>query len=185
MKKIISILLVLLCLLVNMMTVAPVLAEDDPFADEEDTSEVIPEEEEETSEEEEELPEETDEEEPAPEEMPEEIPEEEPAEETGLYSLPEGFVSRKHDPEGRKTLNGMNILSEYDADLQALILSKPIKETRESRYMVLHSLFVPFDGENEYNGVPEYETSRLKFLGRGNSLRHADIIDSLYDLIIP
>ena len=94
-----------------------------------------------------------------------------------LTSYAEVVLAPHENDENHRVFNGMNILSEYDADLQALILSKPIKETRDSRYMVLHSLFVPFDGENEYNGAPEYETSRLKFLGRGGSLQHAAIIE--------
>ena len=94
-----------------------------------------------------------------------------------LTSYAEVVLAPHENDENHRVFNSMNILSEYDAELQALILSKPIKETRESRYMVLHSLFVPFDGENEYNEAPEYETSRLKFLGRGGSLQHAAIIE--------
>ncbi|MCR4829340.1 MAG: hypothetical protein K5864_07760 [Bacteroidales bacterium] len=83
------------------------------------------------------------------------------------------------EDENHRVFNGMKIISEYDAQHESLLFSRPA--TKGSHYM-LHKLWVAegdWRGSNErrVDEVVEYETSRLKFLGRGNSLRHADLIE--------
>ena len=96
-----------------------------------------------------------------------------------LTSYAEVILAPHQGDESHRVFNGMNIISEYDAEHQALVLSKPVQEARDARYFVLHKLFVPEGGESApFTTMPEYETSRLRFLGRGGSLRHAEVIDS-------
>lgn len=93
-----------------------------------------------------------------------------------LTSYGEVILAPHQNDESHRVFNGMNIISEYDADHEALILSKPVQEARDARYFMLHKLFVL--DEEDTAVMPEYETSRLRFLGRGGSLRHAEVIDS-------
>lgn len=95
-----------------------------------------------------------------------------------LTTYAEAILAPHQGDESHRVFNSMNIQTEYDAEHQALILSKPVQEVRDERYFVLHKLMVMDDGESQQNAQPEYETSRLRFLGRGGSLRHAEIIDS-------
>ena len=78
------------------------------------------------------------------------------------------------EDESHRVFAGMKVLSEYDSEHEALLFSRP--GAHGSRNHMLHKLWVE-EGE-EGNSLVEYETSRLKFLGRGNSLRRADIIES-------
>lgn len=95
-----------------------------------------------------------------------------------LTSYAEVVLSPHQADEAHRVFNSMSIFSEYDAHHQLLLLSKPVKEARESRYFVMHKLMA-FDDEGQpIATVPECETSRLRFLGRGGSLLHADIIES-------
>ena len=98
------------------------------------------------------------------------------------YSEPV-LAQHTHD-ENHRVFNSMNIFSEYDPEHQLLIFSKPVPDARESRYFVMHSLYVPDQAEaadqpdpNDWSDLVEYETSRIKFLGRGGSLQHAAIIE--------
>ena len=75
------------------------------------------------------------------------------------------------EDENHRVFAGMKVLSEYDSEHEALLFNRP--GTNGSRSYMLHRLWV-----DEGDSLVEYETSRLKFLGRGNSLRHADIIES-------
>ena len=74
------------------------------------------------------------------------------------------------EDENHRVFNGMKVSSEYDADHESLLFSRP---GSNSRHYMIHKLWAEEDSR-----LVEYETSRLKFLGRGNSLRHADIIES-------
>ena len=94
-----------------------------------------------------------------------------------LTTYAETVLAPHESDENHRVFNSMNIFSEYDADHEVLILSKPVQEARESRYFVMHSLWVLDEGEDDIKDTPEYETSRLKFLGRGGSLQHAAIIE--------
>ena len=87
-----------------------------------------------------------------------------------------------------RVFNGMKILSEYDVQHQSLIFSRP--GTGETRHYMIHKLWVDnsinLKSNEDYNQhitnldaqLVEYETSRLKFLGRGGSLGHAEVIES-------
>ncbi len=97
-----------------------------------------------------------------------------------LTSYGEVVLASSAEDENHRVFNGMKILSEYDAEHESLLFAKP--GSNNSRHYLLHKLWVAgTDDENGRNGwsdLVEYETSRLKFLGRGNSLQHADIIES-------
>ena len=84
------------------------------------------------------------------------------------------------EDENHRVFNGMKIHSEYDSDHQALLFSRPAAS--DSRHFMLHKLWAVDtddpDSQTDWSSLVEYETSRLKFLGRGGSLRHADIIEN-------
>lgn len=105
-----------------------------------------------------------------------------------ITSYGEVILSTDAEDANHRVFNGMKILSEYDAQHQALLFSRP--GGGETRHYMIHKLWVDnsLDSRNneEYNvqitnldsQLVEYETSRLKFLGRGGSLSHAEIIES-------
>lgn len=84
------------------------------------------------------------------------------------------------EDENHRVFNGMKITSEYNAEHQALIFSRPVSQ--DTKYFMIHRLWVDrLTGQrrvSDWSKLVEYETSRLRFIGRGNSLRHADIIDN-------
>lgn len=88
-----------------------------------------------------------------------------------LTTYGEVLLAPAEEDENHRVFAGMKVLSEYDAEHEALLFNRP--GANGSRNYMLHSLWV-----DEGDSLVEYETSRLKFLGRGNSLRHADIIES-------
>jgi cyclic beta-1,2-glucan synthetase len=83
----------------------------------------------------------------------------------------EVLLAPADEDQNHRVFAGMKVLSEYDAEHEALLFNR--SGANGSRSYMLHSLWV-----DEGDSLVEYETSRLKFLGRGNSLRHADIIES-------
>ncbi|MCR5821595.1 MAG: hypothetical protein K6F85_01570, partial [Bacteroidales bacterium] len=97
-----------------------------------------------------------------------------------ITSYGEVVLAQAVEDENHRVFNGMKIISEYDAEHESLIFSRP--GNNDTKHYMIHRLWIQeptgepdrFDWPN----LVEYETSRLKFLGRGNSLRHADIIDS-------
>ena len=96
-----------------------------------------------------------------------------------ITSYGEVVLAPPAEDENHRVFNAMKIFSEYDPAHQALIFSRP--GTAHSRHYLLHKLWVEENEKEEMRNekaVVEYETSRLKFLGRGNSLRHADIIEN-------
>ena len=95
----------------------------------------------------------------------------------------EVVLAESAEDENHRVFNGMKIHTEYDAEHEALVFSRP--GSNGSKNYMMHCLWVESgerraeSGEQRAeNSLVEYETSRLKFLGRGNSLRHADIIES-------
>ena len=94
-----------------------------------------------------------------------------------LTTYGEVVLASAAEDESHRVFNGMKILSEYDADHEALLFSRP--GSSGSRHYMLHKLWLSDSSDkSDWMGLVEYETSRLKFLGRGGSLRHADIIES-------
>ena len=96
-----------------------------------------------------------------------------------LTSYGEVVLAPGAEDENHRVFNGMKVLSEYDAEHEALIFNRP--GNNGTRNYMMHKLWTGndvSDGNNGGAGLVEYETSRVKFLGRGNSLRHADIIES-------
>ena len=87
-----------------------------------------------------------------------------------ITSYSEVVMARRDDDAAHRVFNSMKILSEYDADHETLIFSKPSGDVTN---YVAHKLFV----EDDESPI-QYETSRLKFLGRGGSIRHAHVIDN-------
>ena len=84
------------------------------------------------------------------------------------------------EDESHRVFNAMKITSEYDAAHQSLLFSRP--GANDTRLYLLHRLWVDNSSDTaerpDWTGLVEYETSRLKFLGPGGSLHHADIIES-------
>ena len=107
-----------------------------------------------------------------------------------LTSYGEVVLAPGVEDENHRVFNAMKIASEYNAEHEALIFTRP--GSGDSRNFMIHKLWTEDDGADFRKGnlegadgsyshnaqLVEYETSRLKFIGRGNSLRHADIIDS-------
>ncbi|MBO4588274.1 MAG: hypothetical protein J5711_05150 [Bacteroidales bacterium] len=97
-----------------------------------------------------------------------------------ITSYGEVVLAAAAEDESHRVFNGMKIHSEYDSDHEALLFNRPA--ANGNRNYVLHKLWVEEDPDEtapilNYQ-LAEYETSRLKFLGRGGSLQHADIIES-------
>ena len=81
------------------------------------------------------------------------------------------------EDESHRVFNAMKIDSSYDSNCQAIFFSRP--GNGDSRHYMMHRLWVDEQQEQgDWANLVEYETSRLKFLGRGNSLRRAHIIES-------
>ena len=97
-----------------------------------------------------------------------------------LTSYGEVVLAPPAEDENHRVFNAMKITSSYDADHQALIFSRP--GSADSSHYLIHKLWTSTldtsDLRPPTSDLVEYETSRLNFLGRGNSLRHADIIES-------
>ena len=97
-----------------------------------------------------------------------------------ITSYGEVVLAPAADDENHRVFNAMKITSEYDRDHESLLFSRP--GSNNATYYLLHRLWTErctFDGHgNERTDILEYETSRIKFLGRGNSLRHAETIES-------
>ena len=80
---------------------------------------------------------------------------------------------------GHRVFNSMKIISEFDIEHEALLFSKPAQDDQNTSYYVVHKLFVDNSTlRTPHSELPQYETSRLKFLGRGGSIRHAHVIDN-------
>ena len=97
-----------------------------------------------------------------------------------ITSYGEVVLAAAAEDESHRVFNGMKIHSEFDSDHEALLFNRPAPNG--NRNYVLHKLWVEEDPDEtapilNYQLV-EYETSRLKFLGRGGSLQHADILES-------
>jgi cellobiose phosphorylase len=110
-----------------------------------------------------------------------------------ITSYGEVVLAKATEDESHRVFNGMKILSEYDAEHQSLIFSRP--GSHGNKHYLLHKLWVDSettslqDDEStsqqvnkttsqQVSDLIEYETSRMKFLGRGGSIRHADTIDN-------
>ena len=110
-----------------------------------------------------------------------------------ITSYGEVVLAKATEDESHRVFNGMKILSEYDSEHQSLIFSRP--GSYGNKHYLLHKLWVDSettslqDDEStsqqvnkttsqQVSDLIEYETSRMKFLGRGGSIRHADTIDN-------
>ena len=89
-----------------------------------------------------------------------------------LTTYGEVVLAATAEDESHRVFNAMKVASEYDNAHEALLFSRP--GAHGSHHFLLHKLWTACE-ESE---LVEYETSRLNFLGRGGSLRHADIIDA-------
>jgi len=78
------------------------------------------------------------------------------------------------EDESHRVFNAMKVESAYDAEHEALLFSRP--GAAGSRHFMIHKLWLEEGLPNDSN--PEYETSRLRFLGRGGSLRKADVLEN-------
>ena len=94
-----------------------------------------------------------------------------------LTTYGEVVLAPAAEDENHRVFNGMKIQSEYDAEHEALIFSRP--GNYGTKNYMLHKLWVTDTGDkSDRTDLVEYETSRVKFIGRGNSLRHADVIEN-------
>ncbi len=100
-----------------------------------------------------------------------------------ITSYGEVVLAPAAEDENHRVFNGMKIESEYNAEHEALLFNRP--GGNYTHHYMLHKLWVDdtesLDKETsgqKRDALVEYETSRIKFLGRGGSLRHADIIES-------
>lgn len=89
-----------------------------------------------------------------------------------LTTYCEIIMCRKQDDIAHRVFNGMTIQSEYDPQSQALIFSKKARGDRAKEYFVVNKLFF----QHENNLKMEYETSRLRFMGRGGNGASPDVI---------
>ena len=96
-----------------------------------------------------------------------------------LTTYSEVVMSPREVDASHRVFNSMKILSEFDIEHESLIFSKPAQDGQNTTYYVVHKLFVDNSSLLTPNpSLPQYETSRLKFLGRGGSIRHAHVIDN-------
>ena len=94
-----------------------------------------------------------------------------------ITSYGEVVMAPRDVDAGHRVFNSMKILSEFDAEHESLVFSKPSPTEKES-YYVIHKLFVDDEESDHSSNMVSYETSRIKFLGRGGSIRHAHVIDN-------
>ena len=85
----------------------------------------------------------------------------------------EVVLSTAAEDESHRVFNSMKVASEWDEAHEALLFNRPA--ANNTRNYMMHRLWVD---DQEESSLVEYETSRIKFLGRGGSLRHADIMES-------
>ena len=97
-----------------------------------------------------------------------------------LTTYGEVVLAPRNEDESHRVFASMKVLSEYDAEHESLLFSRPA--ANGIRHFALHKLWVADSSDetdkSDWSDLVEYETSRLKFLGRGGSLQHADIIES-------
>lgn len=100
-----------------------------------------------------------------------------------LTSYGEVILCPRQADDSHRVFNGMTIASEFDRDNEALIFSKPAREHVDATYFMVHKLFLntsvsDAEGHNPCTEAPlQYETSRLRFLGRAGSTQHAAVIE--------
>ncbi len=107
-----------------------------------------------------------------------------------LTSYAEVVLAPHEADESHRVFNSMQISSHYDADHEMLILSKPVEDNGvKGRYFLMHKLFIDasvYESQDDtsqwIDKTVEYETSRLKFLGRGGSLPHAELLENRRNL---
>ena len=97
-----------------------------------------------------------------------------------LTSYGEVVMAPREVDASHRVFNSMKITSEYDSEHESLIFTKPSGDDQNSQLFVLHKLFVGSDSfsDNDPDLDVQYETSRIKFLGRGGSNRHAYVIEN-------
>ncbi len=97
-----------------------------------------------------------------------------------ITSYAEVVLATSAEDVNHRVFNAMKIHSEYDNEHQALIFSRPADNG--NRQFLIHKLWTDdtndFEPSTDHSQLVEYETSRIKFLGRGGSLKHSDIIEN-------
>ncbi|MBP5190192.1 MAG: hypothetical protein J6031_04685 [Bacteroidales bacterium] len=97
-----------------------------------------------------------------------------------LTTYAEVVLASRGEDESHRVFASMKVLSEYDSEHEVLLFNRPA--SNGTRHFAMHKLWVE-EGQQEsaaakQPNLVEYETSRLKFLGRGGSLQHAYIIEN-------
>ena len=97
-----------------------------------------------------------------------------------LTTYSEVMLATLGEDQSHRVFASMKVLSEYDAEHEALLFNRPAPYN--TRHFAMHRLWVDENSDRTersgWSDLVEYETSRLKFLGRGGSLQHADIIEN-------
>ncbi|MBO7490146.1 MAG: hypothetical protein J6T88_07710 [Bacteroidales bacterium] len=99
-----------------------------------------------------------------------------------ITSYGEVVLASSAEDENHRVFNGMKIASEYNSEHESLIFSRP-NNTGKRQYMI-HKLWLDEPGIDDSKlkiqntNFVEYETSRIKFLGRGGSLKHSDNLEN-------
>ena len=89
-----------------------------------------------------------------------------------LTSYTEPILSENMNDVSHRVFNNMFIKTEYDSDTNSLIARRKARgESGLSSYMVTRLII------NEPNDKYSYETERLNFIGRGNSISTADALN--------
>jgi cyclic beta-1,2-glucan synthetase len=88
-------------------------------------------------------------------------------------SYGEVIICRNEEDIAHRAFNNLTISSEIDANTSSLIFSRKSRTKENTRYFLIHHLFL--DDDNDYPF--EYETSRLNFLGRNNTVSNPEIIN--------
>lgn len=95
-----------------------------------------------------------------------------------LTTFGEVILSPRQGDESHRVFNAMTIHSDFDREHESLIFSKPAREHVDSTYYMIHHFFV----DEPTNDLLEYETSRLKFIGRGGNNRHPHVLETHQNL---
>ena len=90
-----------------------------------------------------------------------------------ITSYGEVVLATAAEDENHRVFAAMKVLSEYDADHEAILFSRP--SSGGERHYMIHRLWTA-DSTDRRADLVEYETSRLRFLGRGGSLQQADVM---------
>ena len=92
-----------------------------------------------------------------------------------LTSYSELILARNEDDIAHRAFNSLTIESDYDHSLKALVFRKKSRGESDSECYLGHKIYFPFEMKES---IPEYETSRVKFIGRCKGLANPEAVFS-------